>query len=970
MKLIQQFLSVFRVATQRLWHQRGLALSMLIGLTAAVALTVCIPVYADAISYRILNETLYQQNSTSPFSMLFRYVGSWNGYLEWEDCRQADTFLSAQTGSVLGLEVVGQARYFKTDKMRLLPLSGSAYTDSNKPLAFLSLGFVSDLESHIDILQGSWPAAITNNSEPISVLAPARLMAELGIQPGEDYRVYYEEPLPAGAQVQTVFQHTVRIAGIWQARDAQDPFWFYPQSAFEDVLLMPEASYAQMSQAMKGEVGLAVWSLVLDGRNIRTQDIEPLVRQLTRLHSQANTLLNKIEMARSPRESLTQCLDTVRLLTLSLYIFSLPTLGLVLYFVNMMGGLIVQRQRNEIAMLRSRGAATAQVIGIYALEGLTVGSAALLGGTFLGERFAQVMGLTRSFLQWTPQPLPPTTLSPTTAWPGLITLVVALAASIAPAIGASQATIVTYKQELARSLKSPWWQRAGLDFLLLIPAWYGHRLLKQRGSILSVQTPAVSGAASGAPLGDPLLFMAPVLFVMALTLLSIRVWPWLMRLLAWMSNVWRGVVLPLTFRHLSRTTRHYAGPLLLLILTVSLAVFTASMALTLDSQIADRVYYEIGADVRVIEMGQNEPEADTAPGAGLSAAQPSSQTPVWLFLPVSEHRNIPGVQAAARIWSSQITARLSSQSLKARLVGIDRVDFAETVFFRSDFVRPDEIQPGVRASLGALMNALALRNDAALVSRDVMQEFSLEIGDRVNISIPNAVVPATNLLVMGVVDLFPGIYPQDGPFFVANLDFIFDTIGAMQPYDVWLKTDTGLATTSLENEIRQMGIPVMGIYSAQDEIDRIQLRPERQGAFGLLTIGFVISAAITALGFLIYSVVSFSQRYIELGILRAVGLSVWQMSAVLIIEQSIIILSGVGIGTGLGVLTSRQFIPFLQVQGGRYPLTPPFIVQVAWHEILYIYAILAGMLLVIITILVIILRRMRIFQAIKLGETI
>ena len=72
-----------------------------------------------------------------------------------------------------------------------------------------------------------------------------------------------------------------------------------------------------------------------------------------------------------------------------------------------------------------------------------------------------------------------------------------------------------------------------------------------------------------------------------------------------------------------------------------------------------------------------------------------------------------------------------------------------------------------------------------------------------------------------------------------------------------------------------------------------QNRPERQGLFGLLSVGFLAAAALTVLGFLVYAVVSFQRRFIDLGMLRAIGLSVSQMSAYLAGEQAILILTGV-----------------------------------------------------------------------------
>jgi putative ABC transport system permease protein len=526
-------------------------------------------------------------------------------------------------------------------------------------------------------------------------------------------------------------------------------------------------------------------------------------------------------------------------------------------------------------------------------------------------------------------------------------------ASVGPALSASKATIVTYKQEQARTFSVPFWQRTYLDVLMLVVALYGYYLLGRRGTISYL----VGLGETGSPFSNPFLFLVPVLFVFALSLFSIRLFPAAMRTLAWLANVARGAVAVLALRHLSRTARQYAGPLLLLILTLSLAVFTASMARTLDGYIVSRAYYDTGADARLIEVGQSaQVGAGFDGGAGTST---DVQGPVWLFLPVTEHLSIAGVQDAARVLTKNTTAKVQGKNVKGELVGIDRVDFPRVAYFRRDFAP---------ASLGALMNALAVRNDAILISRDILNQ-GVEVGDRITLVIPLGDSPKVDFAVAGVVDMFPRMYPEDGPFFIANLDYIFDTVGGMYPYDVWLKTAPSVDPQTLRDDAMNLGLNVINVFDARQDIDRVQLAPERQGVFGLLSVGFVVAALLTVLGFLIYSYISFTRRYIELGVLRAIGLSVGQMTLVLIAEQLTLILTGAVVGTALGVLVSRLFIPFLQVEGGKHPFTPPFVVEIAWTEVTYIYAVFGAMFLGAVVVLLFALRRVRIFEAIKMGES-
>jgi len=97
-----------------------------------------------------------------------------------------------------------------------------------------------------------------------------------------------------------------------------------------------------------------------------------------------------------------------------------------------------------------------------------------------------------------------------------------------------------------------------------------------------------------------------------------------------------------------------------------------------------------------------------------------------------------------------------------------------------------------------------------------------------------------------------------------------------------------------------------------------QQLPERQGLFGLLSVGFAAAAVLTVLGFLLYALFSFRRRVIEFGVLRAVGLSSGQMGLFLGWELAFLILMGGGLGTLLGSGVSNFFIPFLQVGGMKF----------------------------------------------------
>ena len=134
--------------------------------------------------------------------------------------------------------------------------------------------------------------------------------------------------------------------------------------------------------------------------------------------------------------------------------------------------------------------------------------------------------------------------------------------------------------------------------------------------------------------------------------------------------------------------------------------------------------------------------------------------------------------------------------------------------------------------------------------------------------------------------------------------------------------------------------------------------------------GFITAALLTVLGFFMYALFSFRQRFISLGILRAVGMSTGQMIALIAFELAALILSGLTLGTLLGVWVSELFIPYLQLGDAATELVPPYLVEIAWPAIYRIYALFLLLFVVALGVLAMLLRRMKIFQAIKLGETV
>jgi len=968
-------LSIVFLSAKRLWNNKGLTICSIIGLITAVALISSIPLYTDAANFKVLQEELSGADeeggpSRPPFAFMYRYIGAWHGAVDSSDFDPVNEYILESVPGIIGLPIEKSTRYVKTDNFSLFPASEADYIGLRQPLGWVNLGFVDDVQDHIMIVEGGFPAEAATETEAVEVMVSVEFAEETGLQTGEEYVIFQRAKSGDDEEAEEAkpVQHIVRIVGVWEATDPTDTYWFYNPKSLNNTLLVSEESFrTEIAPTAENEIYAAIWYVVFDGDKVRTDDVPNLLGRIGYANTRVSNLLPNTVLDISPQDELESYRYTTFVMTIVLYVFSVPILLLVLYFIGMISGLIVQRQRGEIAIYKSRGAGDWQVIGIYALEGLMIGIVGLVGGLFVGKQLALIMGNTVSFLAFENRGDLPVIITPRAIRMALLGVGISLLASLMPAVRAARLTIVTYKQDRARSMQRPFWQRYFLDFLLLIPSGYGYYVLQNRGTISFLN----NGQGSGDPFQDPLMFLVPTLSMFAVSLIIIRIFPLVMELLAWISSqVVRSVSVVLALRQLARVSRQYTGSLLLLVLTLSLATFTASMARTLDQSLIDRMQYKYGADYLLTEAGEN-PEEDEAgagsdPAGGSTAADEGEAVEVggWVFVPVTEHLKVPGITAATRVGEYAVQGSFGKNQVRGRFYGIDRMDFPNTAYFRRDY--------GYN-TLGTMMNRLALDSSAILVTPEFLYGNQLDIGDRIELTISVwGERRSVEFIIADLIQLFPTFYPDENTdmLFVGNLDYLFEQMGGIFPYDVWIRTEPGIDMEEAQSQLRTLDIRVVNVRGSREAIDAEQERPERTGVFGILSVGFVASAVLTLLGFLLHSFISFRRRFIQFGVLRAIGLSMGQMITFLGIEQVLLIATGISAGTALGIWVSNLFIPFLQVGTARNVDIPPFVVLIAWDDVVKIYLVFALMLVGAVASMIWFLMHLKIFEAVKLGEAV
>jgi putative ABC transport system permease protein len=954
----RRFWAIFKLTVKRLVAQPALSLLAILGIGTAIALAMSIPIYADAVYQGVLDEKVSSDFSgigemppRPTFAFLFYNSNSIKQRTPWKRLDLLDQYLSFQVEYDLGLPQKSLARFVKSHVFPIYVIDDAVYDERKLPLTWSSFAFASDLQDHIVLLEGSFPEPSGQRpQDAVEVLVHEEVATRMGLQVGD---VFVSVDRNEDAPQSDSRQFPVKIAGVWKQKDVKDPYWFFPGYEYKNVWMVHPDTFSQrLANYRRGGIYTSYWYMEMDGTQVHSGDVSKLLQKIEQVQQKARAYHPRAHLHFSPIQQLKAYQGAVRELTYFLLVFSIPILGMLVIFISLVSGMLVGQEKGEIAILRSRGASNWQVTGMAVVEGIFLGVAGFLIGIPLALINARTIGGVRSFLDFSLHSDLRTAI-PTNAFAfGLAITCLAVVALVIPTFQASRNTIISYKQERSRQLRKPWWQRMQLDLILCIPVAYGIYLLK----VPNAQNPLLAQAIPQDPLENPLLFLIPTLGIIALTLLTLRFLPVLLSGGAWIFSRTRSVSALLASRHLSRATQNYHAPLLLLVLTISLATFTASLAQTLDRHLFDRVNYQTGAQT-VLLKPMKSGTSQASPFTGGEAAEAPDY-----FLPVEEYLKVPGVSAAARLAKIASKVSLNGKMIQGKLIGLDRTQFPGTTFWRADFAP---------TSLGSMLNLLALSSDGVLIERTFLEKNSLRVGDPLQVIVyPLGDTVALDFRIVGVFDFFPTWYPSDGPLVVANLDYIFEMVGGEFAYDVWLSLGQG--------HYLEESLPALeGVYrnrvswlSAPTMIEREQTRPERQGLFGLLTFGLITLALLSIIGFLLYSFFSFRSRFIELGMLRALGLTSQQMFVFLTVELAFLLLVGILLGTALGIGASQLFIPALQANEELAKQIPPMVVQIDWHALWRMYMLFGLLFLAALGGLGSLLLKMKIFQAIKLGESV
>lgn len=962
---------LFRFLFRKMWNTRWLTLSTLAGLTLAVAFATSIPMYADGALKRVVAESLQQKNTGLPAgSLLMRYQSPPGEKTDMTALSQLEAYITEQVPKDIEFKYDTFVKSYSIRSADVVPEDPNT-VDAGRNRQFTMMS-MSGLEEKTELAQGRWFVDSVGDDMLVEAVMFEEAMFRNDVHIGD----IFEYPIYGGLNLKL----RVKVVGAVTPLNDTDAYWY---QGLEGLLGTMQVSEQAMMKAMLGKLNIplhnAGWYYAFDLSEVKTSQLTPLGRKLDRLNIELYQRLKDTRVEISFASTLNEFKKQSLQLQTLLFTLAAPMLAMVFFFIAMNARQSLDKQRSDIAVLRSRGARTGQIIWIYLLEGLILGGAALAIGPFIGWFMAKSIGSANGFLSFVNRKSIPVGFSTEALIAGGAAVLLAIMATVIPAVIYARSSIVSYKQQLARSDRKPLWQRWFFDVLLLALAGYGWYMFNER-QMLTFQT----GMTTDQLNVQPFLFFVPAIAIFAIGLFFLRLFPWLLKLFNWLGRKFLPVPLYLTLTQLSRSSQGYYTLMILLVLTLGLGVYNASAARTIDLNSTERTLYKYGTDVIIQAAWEGSPELTLPsgggsgggsggnpgggsgggnPGGGSGGGNPggggNNQPPARILFsepPFELFRNLEGVEAAARVLQTKGNVVVSGKSIgQGTVLGIDNTDFSKVAWFRDDLY---PVHPNY------YLKNLGLYEHAAIIPTGVAEKYQLKLGDVISVGFPEGMLEFS---IVGILPYWPSQYPDKSPFIIANLDYIYDQLPLI-PYEVWLKMEPNAKVAPIMEELQKADIQLASVKDVRSELAIQSKHPTRGGVFGILSLGFLVSVVITLAGYVLYWFFNLSGRVVQFGVLRAMGLSRKQLTGMLLLEQIFTAGLAIGLGVLIGKAVSLLFLPFLQTTENVAETVPPFRVIFNSNDTNQLFYVVGFMMLVGALLLFLHIRRLKVHQAVKMGE--
>jgi hypothetical protein len=974
------------LAFSRLRRTWGLLLITELGLLGAVLLVCAVPLFSQVAVSSGLRGVLAKSPGGPALTI---GVGAFNPSRDStrQTASRVDDLVQSELGAYLGGKPSFSAQ-ISLPVSKSSPTAGATGAGSKGPGAnetglTLDGRDIAEASTHLRLISGRLPAA---SSAQVELALLQESATALGVHPGDSLIAQ----LPGGPTGPTPL--TLRVVGVYAPTSASDSYWnMYGENyggpvgklggggQFNTALVSADTLIAALSAATPagsdqgGNQVQLNWRYPLALDSITGDDLGPLINRHNELRDRAYNQLGSqggiggVNIGGAP-ETLGGYQGRAIGLQIVVIILLLQVLGLVILFVSLAAGILVERQGEAIAILRSRGAQRRHILGALTFQGIGASLLALIAGPLLAIPLVRLIAShllpSDSQLGLNVLDRDPLTLAWDVRWYALIAALGATIAIVVSIYRAATRNVLTLRRESSREGPSLW-QRLNLDLIgaVVLLALYILYLWGVQQLSFTIRL-ALSALA----------IVAPLLPLVAIALLFSRFFPLALRAAARLTARRSGPTFSLALAQMARAPRQSSRMLLLLALSTAFTLFTLIITVSQAAHIAELTNFQAGADF-----------AGTLSPSVTSPAAPAT-TPTLAEL-TRRYAGISGVRSASVGYQEESS---SEQGPPNSVVAVDADTYATTALWSPAYSTQ---------SLGDLMKSLADRRasaatdgvvpaivDDALWTQlhiDSDGQFTLAISGHDGLMKFHAVARVAH--IPPIADTPEFSYPIAGALLVdyATYASVYDEgLAASDPHlapnTVWLRTDDDTAAlASVRAALTSGDLQLDGVLDRRKMLADAQGDPLQVNLVGALGLGAVTALALALIGAWLASWLNARSRLTGFAVLRALGTTPRQILALLLWEQGIVYASALGLGLLLGLLLAQGALPALvftsaiarTTDNGGPPIdVPPVQTILPIGQLALVVGGIAVVCLIALTITTLVLSRASLAEALRLNQ--
>lgn len=922
-----------------------MAFSLLLGITLLIATAVSFPMYRDAVYNRMLQDEFNQyfsENGEWPAENQMIMVSKKDA--EGKSISKMEKFTKGLFEQ-LQVEQKENIRFYSVSKAEVHSLMNRDDVSETE----IRLGYLSDIGDHVEMLSGEMysESGLTKDGE-IEVIISERTMVNLKFLVGETFE--YE-----GLKTEKGKAAKLKVVGVFRETDDSDLYWQVSPDTLENNCFMKEELFEEYftgENAGKYTITCNYYSL-FEYDSIKASDVNRLVKETKYLLEESPY---RGTMSRPAYLDILEIFQAKqKRIDATLFILQIPVLILLGAFLLMISSQMYEMERNEISVLKSRGASGGQIFRLYLYQSISLTGVGCIIGLPLGSLFCRMLGSADNFLQFgLTRKLQIKYTAEVFAYLAGAFLVCVLMITL-PAIKHSRITIVNLKQQRALKKKS-WWEKCFLDVIFLAISFYGYYNYRNHTAELTERV------LQGKSL-DPLLYISSSLFILGLGLLILRVVPLLVKGIFFLGRKWWPPASYASFFEIIKNGRKQQFIMLFLILTLSLGMFHATVARTIMQNAMENEAYLDGADLVVREVWST--------GANFASQTGQTEEKKYIEPDYGKYNTLAEIESFTKVIKddgSYIQVQ-DKEWHSARLMGIHTKEFGENTHVSDALLSEPYHQ---------LLNKLAVTPEGVLVSKNLSTEYGMKEGDTIRFK--NGDEKEAKGIIVGFVEYWPGfstksvVLNEEGEMresenflVIANYATLWQKYG-VTPYEVWMTVENGKSTDFFYDWVKENEVSLKSYTDRERQLSKVQEDPLLQGTNGVLTMSFLVTILLCAAGYLIYWVMSIRQREMMFGVLRACGMHKKEIFHMLIIEQIFSGFLSVIAGFGIGKAASELFTEMFQTAYSAANQVLPVKLVTNASDMLQLYGVTAAVMIVCLLILTILVFKMNVAKALKLGE--